>query len=208
MLFLVNWQQSLLWKFHSVCQCSEVVGDTSWVRSEKQVSYIVKACFFHLRALSKVCSLLTCKAANAIAVCLILSKLDYCNSLLAGLPQTQIKRLQAVQNAAAKVMMKQRKHDHITPTLRDLHWLPEHDRILHNCCLSLIVLSMKPCHSISLNSFCHTLRLATKSFLDVPGPKDCKTKQYGQRAFRYTAPSQWNAQPRSIRETLKTHFSL
>ena len=50
----------------------------------------------------RVRSLLTLKSANAIVVCLILSKLDYCNSLLAGLPQTQIKRLQAVQNAVAR----------------------------------------------------------------------------------------------------------
>ena len=55
---------------------------------EKQVSSIVKACFFHL---------LTAKLLMlSIAVCLVLSKLDYCNSLLCGLPQTQIKRLQAV----------------------------------------------------------------------------------------------------------------
>ena len=53
------------------------------------VSAIVKSCFFHDRSLSKVCSYLTRKAANSIAVSLILSKLDFCNSLLAGLPETQ-----------------------------------------------------------------------------------------------------------------------
>ena len=62
--------------------------------------------FFHIRSLSKVRSYITHKAASSIAVCLILSKLDYCNSLLSGLPQKQIKRLQAVQNAAARTVMK------------------------------------------------------------------------------------------------------
>ena len=61
------------------------------------------------RSLSKVRLYITYKAASSIAVCLILSKLDYCNSLLSGLPPKQIKRLQAVQNAAARTVMKCKK---------------------------------------------------------------------------------------------------
>ena len=73
---------------------------------EQHVSAVVRSCFFHIRSLSKVHPYITYKAASSIAVCLILSKLDYCNSLLSGLPQKQIKRLQAVQNAAARTVMK------------------------------------------------------------------------------------------------------
>lgn len=84
---------------------------------EKQLSSMVKACVFcgvfvclfvlpHLRVLSTVRSLLTREAANAIEVCLILSKSDYCDSLLGGLPQTQIKTLPAVQNAAVRVVVR------------------------------------------------------------------------------------------------------
>ena len=58
------------------------------------------------------------------------------------------------------------------------------------------------------------LRSATRSLLDVPGPRDSKTKRHGQRAFRYVAPSLWNVLPESIkkdsiqslRPSLKTHF--
>ena len=84
-----------------------------------------------MRALSRVRSLLKHEAANAVAVCLILSKLDYCNSLLVGLPQAQIKRLQAVWSSAASVVVRQRKRDHITPTIRELYWLPVRNRILY-----------------------------------------------------------------------------
>ena len=89
---------------------------------------IVKAHFFHLRALSRVYSLFTHKAANAVVVCLILSKLDYCNSLLAGLPHFQI--LQAAQNVAARVMVRQKNMISSPSTLRELHWLPVQDCIL------------------------------------------------------------------------------
>ena len=77
---------------------------------EQHVSAVVRSCFFHIRSLSKVRPYITYKAASSIAVCLILSKLDYCNSLLSGLPQKQIKRLQAVQNAAARTVMKCKKN--------------------------------------------------------------------------------------------------
>ena len=76
---------------------------------EQHVSAVVRSCFFHIGSLSKVRPHITYKAASSIAVCLILSKLDYCNSLLSGLPQKQIKRLQAVQNAAARTAMKCKK---------------------------------------------------------------------------------------------------
>ena len=69
---------------------------------EQHVSAVVRSCFLHIRSVSKVRPNITYKAASSIAVCLILSKLDYYNSLLSG----QIKRLQAVQNAAARTVMK------------------------------------------------------------------------------------------------------
>ena len=64
---------------------------------DQHVSSVVRSCFFHVQSLSKVHSYLTHKAANSNAVPLILSKLDCCNHLLAGLPQTQIKHLQAAK---------------------------------------------------------------------------------------------------------------
>ena len=158
------------------------------------ISWPVLAWYFHLRALSRVLSLLTREAANAIAVCLILSKLDYCNSLLVGLPQTQIKRLQAVRNTAARFVMRQRKHDHITSTLKELHWLPVHDHILHKL-LSVFYCSIHENLPLYLSELIspytpsHSLQSASESFLAVPGPKDCKTKRYGQRTFRHIIPS-------------------
>ena len=146
--------------------------------------------------------------------------MDYCNRLLACLPQTHIKRLQAAQNAAARTVTKCGKTDHITPTLEQLHWLPVHDRIHHKV-LSATYLSVHgnaPLYPSELLHFytpSRPLRSASRSLLDVPRPRDSKTKRYGQRAFRYVAASVWNALPGGIRKSdsfqsfkasLKTHF--
>ena len=173
---------------------------------DQRVPAVVRSCFFRVRSLSKVRSYLTRKAANSIAASLILSKLDYCNSLLAGLPQTQIKRLQAAQNAAARTVTKCRKTDYLTPILRQLHWLPVHDSIHHKV-LSAAYPSVDGNAPLYLSELFHfytpsrPLRSASRSLLDVPRPRDSKTKRYGQLAFRYVVPSLWNALPGGIRES-------
>ena len=59
----------------------------------------------------------------------MLSRLDYGNATLAGLPRNQFDRLQSVINDAAQLVCSARKYEHITPLLRDLHWLPVRERI-------------------------------------------------------------------------------
>jgi len=62
---------------------------------------------------------------HAFASC----RLDYCNSLLAGVADVHLSRLQSVQNAAARLVSGARRHDHITPILATIHWLPVHERV-------------------------------------------------------------------------------
>ncbi len=52
------------------------------------------------------------------------SRLDYCNALLGGCSAHLIEKLQMVQNAAARVLTRTRKYDHIIPFISTLHWLP------------------------------------------------------------------------------------
>jgi len=89
------------------------------------VSAICRSGYFQLRQLRPVARSLTADAAKTIVHAVVACRLDYCNSLLHGITDSLFRRLQsAVQNAAACLITGTRRRDHITPVLRDLHWLP------------------------------------------------------------------------------------
>ena len=61
-------------------------------------------------------------AAARLVAAMVISRFDYCNSVFIGLPADQIARLQRVQNNAARLVLKERRRDHVTPLLKELHW--------------------------------------------------------------------------------------
>ena len=65
----------------------------------------------------------------------IVSRLDYCNSVLAGLPRWTTEPLQQVLNAAARLVLNLQPRDHVTPALQKLHWLPIDYRITYKLCV-------------------------------------------------------------------------
>ena len=84
---------------------------------DRHISHICQTAYFQLRKVAAIRPFLTHAAAETLIHSLITSRLDFCNSLLAGLPSSSLNRLQAVQNAAARLLMKKKKFDHITPIL-------------------------------------------------------------------------------------------
>ena len=80
-------------------------------------------------ALYNIRPFLTREAAQLLVQALVIHHLDYCNSLLAGLPASAIKPLQRIQNAAVCLVFNLTKFSHVTPLFRDLHWLPVVARI-------------------------------------------------------------------------------
>ena len=93
------------------------------------IDTLCRRMFVVIRSISSNRDFLTDKVTAQLMISLVLSKMDYCNSLLAGLPDCQIHKLQRVQNCAAKVCFRKRKYDHATPLLNSLHWLPVKERI-------------------------------------------------------------------------------
>ncbi len=81
---------------------------------EKHVSSICKTAFFHLKNISKLRPMLSMSNAEILINAFMTSRLDYCNALLGGCSARLINKLQLVQNAAARVLTRTRKYDHIS----------------------------------------------------------------------------------------------
>ncbi len=93
------------------------------------ISKIARSCRFALHNIRNIRPFLTQHAAPLLVQALVISRLDYCNALLAGLPSCTIKHLQMIQNAAARLVFSEPKKAHVTSLFISLHWLPVAARI-------------------------------------------------------------------------------
>ena len=91
--------------------------------------HVAKSVRYQLRNLSHIRKFLSRKATEQVVHSLISSRLDFCNSILINLPEYQLKRLQYLQNSAARLVTRSKSTSHISPILKELHWLPVHARI-------------------------------------------------------------------------------
>jgi hypothetical protein len=176
---------------------------------DNHISSIIKSCFVQLRDFRRIRPLISKTAAITLANSLIHSRLDYCNSLLYGLPNYSIHRLQKVQNTAARIVTRSIRSSHITPILKSLHWLPINYRINFKiCCITHRVLSLHEPRYLSslfnLRSNSHSLRSSSFSPLLLP---HFNKKSHGFRSFSYAAPHLWNHLPNNIR-TAPTYMSF
>ncbi|XDV14498.1 hypothetical protein PO909_014740 [Leuciscus waleckii] len=93
------------------------------------ISKTARSCRFALHNIRKIRPFLTEHATQLLVQALVISRLDYCNALLAGLPSCATKPLQMIQNAAARLVFNEPKRAHVTPLFIYLHWLPLAARI-------------------------------------------------------------------------------
>ncbi len=96
---------------------------------KEHIAKTARSCRFALHINRKIRPFLTEHAAQLLVQALVISRLDYCNVLLAGLPSNTIKPLQMIQNAAARLVFNEPKRAHVTPFFISLHWLPVAARI-------------------------------------------------------------------------------
>ena len=185
---------------------------------KQHVANVCKVAYFEIRKISSVRHLLSAEATKTLVCSLVLSRLDYCNSLLAGSPKCLLNRLQKVQNSAARLVCRSSKQQHITPLLQSLHWLPIESRINYKLA------------SVCFSSFCGTGPKYISDILQVYTPSrqlrsstdtrllrisSIRTKSFGQRSFCFQGPTVWNTLPTTVRHmsstssfksALKTHL--
>ena len=94
------------------------------------ISAVCNSCFYHMRDLRRIRHHLDLDSANLLATALVSSRLDYCNSLLYGIADIDLTRLQRVKNQLACLVTKSPPFTRSIPLLRSLHWLPVRFRIL------------------------------------------------------------------------------
>ena len=102
---------------------------------KQHITKVASTCFYQLRRLRQLRCLLGQEVTAQLVSAFIMSRVDYCNSVLAGLPHTTLEPLQRVQNAAARLVLSLNLRDHVKPGLKQLHWLPIEYRIQFKLCL-------------------------------------------------------------------------
>jgi hypothetical protein len=93
------------------------------------ISHVAASCFSALRQIRSIRRSLSSFALEALVTSLFPSCLDYCNVVFVGLPSCDLRRLQTILNTSVRLVAGARKYYHMTPLLRNLHWLPIAERV-------------------------------------------------------------------------------
>ena len=158
---------------------------------------------FNLYSIGKIRKYLDRPTVEKLVNAIITSRLDYCNSLMFGIPKDLMSQLQKRQNHAARVITQWRKYDHITPVLVDLHWLPVKQRID----FKILLLTYKALNGLApayirelLTPYipARTLRSMDNNLLEPP---KCRLEYFGKRSFAAAAPVLWNDLPLHIKQS-------
>ena len=184
---------------------------------DHHVNKLVQSCFLQLRNIAKIRPILSPTVLEQLIHTFIFSRLDYCNSLYICLSQSSLKRLQLIQNTAARLLTRTSRRSHITPVLVSLHWLPVKFRINYK----ILLITYKALHDLAPSyisellvphSTSRPLRSSNLGLLSIP---HTNRKSKGDHTFAFLAPTLWNHLPQSVRSAksldcfkrrLKTHL--
>ena len=186
-----------------------------------QILNTVKVCNHHLRNIAFIRKYLNEDSAKILVMNHVISRLDYCNFIYNNLPNALLKKLQNVQNKAARLIKGIRIRDRITPVLIDLHWLPIKARIEYKICL-LTYKALRNGEPKYLRDClvpyaeATTVTVSTRNAIDPHRLFESGVnRMVGDRTFRYAAPRLLNGLPLDIKDSqsvsvfkkkLKTHI--
>jgi hypothetical protein len=169
----------------------------------QHVTSVCRGALAGIRRIGQIRHYLDPASTTRLVHAFVTSKLDACNSLIFGLHDNDISKLQRVQNTAARLVLRAPRRNHITPLLGSLHWLPVKLRAIYK----ILLLTYKAIHSVSpvfIMDLIHvrvpsrSLRSSSECRLTVPRTR---TKTYGDRTFEFAAADMWNKLPNDIRQS-------
>ena len=164
------------------------------------INHLSSSLYQQLRNIWNIRGKLDFDTAKIVVQALILSKLDYCNSLLVGTPECHLSHLQHVQNMACRVVCNLRKFDHVSPSVHSLHWLKVREHITFKiaymvyCCK----MGLAPDYLADLllsDTHNHSLRSSTSG--SIPLAK-CWTSLANVGSFSVVGPKIWNNLPPAV----------
>ncbi|KAF7247959.1 putative RNA-directed DNA polymerase from transposon BS [Varanus komodoensis] len=171
---------------------------------EAQVTAVARSAFLQLRLIHQLRPYLEYDCLETVTHALVTSCLDFCNALYVGLPLKMVRILQLVQNRAARLLTGTGRYVHMTPVLRQLHWLPIEVRAQ----FKVLVMTYKALNGLGpgyLKKRLHPympsppLRSAGEALLREPSVEEVRRVVTRRRAFSAVAPKLWNALPREVR---------
>jgi len=186
---------------------------------KQHINTIARTCFYHLPRLRQSRRRAGREVTVRLVLALVMSRIDFCNALFAGLPTSTIAPLQRVQNAADRLVLQLGPRDHVSQGLRELHWLPIHTRVLYKLCVLMydVHVGNSPSYIRDIVATCRSAAqrsgLRSSSTTDYVKPR--LSTKFGERAFSFAGPHAWNQLPHQLRSIvnpaafkkhLKTHF--
>ena len=187
------------------------------LRMDDYIKNICRSASYALYKIGRIRNFLDQKSTETLIHAFITCRLDQCNSLLYGLPDSHIAKLQRIQNSAARLVTRTRSCEHITPVLRELHWLPVTYRIMYK----ILVLTYKCIHELApiylqelIEEYKPSRNLRSSSQLNLVSTS-VSTLSYGNRSFRKASAELWNRLPLNVKNcqtvnlfktSLKTHL--
>ena len=206
----------------NVRKSNEIKYLGTWVDGQlsfkKHITQKCKSAMWGIFKIKRIRQYLTHDACATLMTGMVLSHLDYANAIFIGLPDCELKKLQRVQNIAAKTVLYKQKQDSSTECLKQLHWLPVKLRIQHKI-LTLVykcINNLAPKYLKDLLMYIphrRTTRSSTSlGMLYVPFTR---RNTFAARSFSVMGPTWWNALPSEIKlaksvdafkRQLKTHL--
>ena len=175
------------------------------------IAKIASSCFYHLRRLRQLRRIADQPMLQRLVSEFVLSRIDYCNPVLAGLPHTSLAPLQRVLHAAVCLVAGFGLRDHVTDSMKALHWLPVPYGIKFKLCVLMhaVVIGTRPVYIKDLLT--PTKDIAGRSNLRSEAAGDFSVPrfrlEFGRRTFSIAGHMEWNALPAELR-TIKDRLII